>query len=169
MPAEGRDVVLAPRVDKDAGDLVVVALVELRDLREKGLPETLARHAEENKQLLKKGIAYINGSNGLKNILPTLELTISSAEGVTQTIQEQLLFVTSVGLPDDCTLDYYLNPQGKLLAYTRAGDVTVARDPALDKDYISYIANAAFLAIEDRIKEASDTYPPLPPLRLVKS
>ncbi|MGA2911084.1 MAG: hypothetical protein ABSE17_00385 [Candidatus Levyibacteriota bacterium] len=166
---EGRDVVLAPRVDKDAGDLVVVALVELRDLREKGLPETLARHAEENKQLLKKGIAYINGSNGLKNILPTLELTVSSAEGVTQTVQEQLLFVTSVGLPDECTLDYYLSSQGELLAYTRAGEITVSRGPAVDKDYISYVADAALLAIANSIEEASDTHPSLPPLRLVKS
>lgn len=166
---EGREVVVAPKVDKDAGELVTVALVELRDLREKELPKAWAEHIAKNKRLLKKGVAYINGSNGLKNLIPTLELTVPSVQDSTQAVREQLLFVTSTGLPDDRMLDYYLNSQGELLAYTRDGDITVSRGPAVDKDYISYVADAALLAIANRVEEASSIHPPLPPLRLVKS
>jgi len=156
----------APRISKDAGGFALMAITEVRRLRKHRLSEALASFAEVNKQLLRDGVAHINGDHELNNIFPTIKLTICSTAGILGTVQEQLLFVTSVELPDNFELDYYLNSRGELLAYKRDGDVVVSRVKASDMAYINHAADA-LLAIEIRTDEAMDPQPSLPPLRLV--
>jgi hypothetical protein len=153
--------IVAPKIIGDKERLAEIGIAEVSRMRMDQLPGVNARHAEEDKKLLKAAVTHINRLG----IFPTVELIVPVGENDSETVPEQLLFVSSTTLQDDYINDYYLNPQGVLLSYFRIGGQTVRRSPASDRDYM-YETFDALLAVEHRIQDAMKT--DKPKLRLIK-
>lgn len=149
-------IVEAPKIDQDAQNQALAAVIETGNLRTKELPRVDAQHAREDKRLLKQAADFLN----TLNIFPTVEVIGQHAGSEQKTHTETLLFVTTEKQHGVYKRDYYLNPEGELITYTRVGEQSESKQVASDKEYVLY-TNEALFAVEKRIKDAMEARPKL--------
>ena len=145
-------IVESPRIKEDSERLATNWIIKLGEMRTEGMRRIDQMHVNEDKRLLREAVHYLDALH----IFPTVEIVGQIAGGQNQTHQEKLLFVRSRKMPNKGYFkDFYLNPEGELVAYLRIGEQTETDAAVSDYEYVKN-TKAALLAAEKLIMDARE-------------